>query len=610
MTEQNRRVDVRLGTLAISVQGFDDPVAPIQRIFQSVQQLLRAEPGASNVAIGLDDAIVQDLLRQLADDPDMPEESVEAVPGLVIVRKAPAPETEDTVEEPVAADQSPAAMPWMAGAQEPVEAEEALPEEPLEDQPEPGFDPEPEVEPEPLAAELDPEPLSGDPELEPLAADPEHAFDPDPALPAADPEPLAADPEPAFEPEPEPLALDPEPEFVPETDAPAEPASPLRDAASLKLGEPEVAEFIPDTAPETSETPQAEDQPREAPRIFGRYAVPTPGSDTTEPDTDAAEAPLTEQPMDAEDLPRDLASDGPIDDASPEEIPAPLDDMEAVETGSSAYEDRDPLTDEFAPSDFVASEPATEVEEARGPEEDTSDAVEAPINIFAPPPDPGAASEPAVDAEVEPAATTTYETEPELEPEPEVEADDVAARAADAPEAAPEAPINIFAPPPDPVRESEPLEPPRTDPEPEPAIAESAVTPAAETTQPASPINIFAPPEPVSSEADAPPEAQDEGAAAETSLRIETLIDRAEASSTAEVLLASAAWLTLMERQTAFTRREVMTIFDQIDGAHDNSLEARIKGYGRLVRNGQLILVEDGMFSMSEEERERFADLI
>ena len=49
-----------------------------------------------------------------------------------------------------------------------------------------------------------------------------------------------------------------------------------------------------------------------------------------------------------------------------------------------------------------------------------------------------------------------------------------------------------------------------------------------------------------------------------------------------------------------------MEIFDTIPGDHPRTLEARIKGYGRLVRGGDIRLVEDGLFAMSEEALERF----
>ncbi len=84
------------------------------------------------------------------------------------------------------------------------------------------------------------------------------------------------------------------------------------------------------------------------------------------------------------------------------------------------------------------------------------------------------------------------------------------------------------------------------------------------------------------------------------------LANRAEASSVPELLAASAAWLTLVDKRSTFGRREVMDVFDTIPGEHPRTLEARIKGYGKLVRSGALVLVDDGRFALSQEERDRY----
>ena len=47
-----------------------------------------------------------------------------------------------------------------------------------------------------------------------------------------------------------------------------------------------------------------------------------------------------------------------------------------------------------------------------------------------------------------------------------------------------------------------------------------------------------------------------------------------------------------------------------LPGEHPRTLEARIKGFGKLVRSGTLMLVEDGAFAMPPRERERFRELI
>ena len=79
-----------------------------------------------------------------------------------------------------------------------------------------------------------------------------------------------------------------------------------------------------------------------------------------------------------------------------------------------------------------------------------------------------------------------------------------------------------------------------------------------------------------------------------------------DAQTVPELLTASAAYLTIGQGRSRFTRREVMDVFDGLPGDQPRSLEARIKGFGRLVREGTLVLVEDGVFAMSQSARERF----
>jgi hypothetical protein len=88
------------------------------------------------------------------------------------------------------------------------------------------------------------------------------------------------------------------------------------------------------------------------------------------------------------------------------------------------------------------------------------------------------------------------------------------------------------------------------------------------------------------------------------------LAARANAATVPELLTVAAAWLTLVDRRSSFGRREVMEIFDQLPGDHPRTLEARIKGFGKLVRAGALVLVDDGRFALGPEERDRFRELI
>ncbi|MEM9060131.1 MAG: hypothetical protein AAGD13_06675 [Pseudomonadota bacterium] len=90
----------------------------------------------------------------------------------------------------------------------------------------------------------------------------------------------------------------------------------------------------------------------------------------------------------------------------------------------------------------------------------------------------------------------------------------------------------------------------------------------------------------------------------------DALATRAGCESVSDLLAASAAWLTLAKGKTRFSRREVMDVFETIPGDHPRTLEARIKGYGRLVRSGMLVLVDDGVFAMAQTERDRFQTIL
>ena len=75
-------------------------------------------------------------------------------------------------------------------------------------------------------------------------------------------------------------------------------------------------------------------------------------------------------------------------------------------------------------------------------------------------------------------------------------------------------------------------------------------------------------------------------------------------------IASAAAWLTLEQGKSRLTRREVMEVLEQIPSGGPRALADRIKGFGKLVRSGTLILVDDGVFAMAQNERERFQSLI
>jgi hypothetical protein len=51
-------------------------------------------------------------------------------------------------------------------------------------------------------------------------------------------------------------------------------------------------------------------------------------------------------------------------------------------------------------------------------------------------------------------------------------------------------------------------------------------------------------------------------------------------------------------------------VFETIPGDHPKTLEARIKGFGKAVRNGQLVAIGDGVFGLARTQLERFESVL
>jgi len=75
-------------------------------------------------------------------------------------------------------------------------------------------------------------------------------------------------------------------------------------------------------------------------------------------------------------------------------------------------------------------------------------------------------------------------------------------------------------------------------------------------------------------------------------------------------LMVAAAWMVLLHGQTSFSRRDVIKVFETIPGDHPKTLEARIKGFGKAVRNGQLVAIAECVFGLSRAELDRFESLL
>jgi len=88
------------------------------------------------------------------------------------------------------------------------------------------------------------------------------------------------------------------------------------------------------------------------------------------------------------------------------------------------------------------------------------------------------------------------------------------------------------------------------------------------------------------------------------------LAETAGAESVSDLMVSAAAWMVLIQGQTTFSRNQVVEVFEAMPGEHDKTLEARVKGFGKAVRNGQLVQVEDGIFGLSRTELERFQRLL
>ena len=114
------------------------------------------------------------------------------------------------------------------------------------------------------------------------------------------------------------------------------------------------------------------------------------------------------------------------------------------------------------------------------------------------------------------------------------------------------------------------------------------------------------PPAPAGDEAGSGDEAAADAAAADEGYTAASLAERAGAKTVPDLMVCAAAWMVLIQGSTQFKRRDVLDVFEKIPGDHDRSLEAQIKGFGKAVRNGHLIMVGDGVFGLSRDDLEWF----
>ncbi|MEM6946127.1 MAG: hypothetical protein AAF565_20465, partial [Pseudomonadota bacterium] len=80
-----------------------------------------------------------------------------------------------------------------------------------------------------------------------------------------------------------------------------------------------------------------------------------------------------------------------------------------------------------------------------------------------------------------------------------------------------------------------------------------------------------------------------------------------DARTPGEQILCAAAWLTFAENKPRFSRRDAFAVVDAIPGEQVRNLETRVKGFGRLVRDGAIIQLGADIFALSERELDRVA---
>ncbi|RMH45795.1 MAG: hypothetical protein D6686_16795 [Alphaproteobacteria bacterium] len=158
------------------------------------------------------------------------------------------------------------------------------------------------------------------------------------------------------------------------------------------------------------------------------------------------------------------------------------------------------------------------------------------------------------------------------------------------------------------------------DPQPEPAGADDAPPPSAGAAPDLPPLRLDRPLEapaadPEPARAAARPAAQrlsvvarrpDPAAPANSELR--EFARRMGAASLPELLEASAAYTTLVRGQPRFSRRDIMLALDEIGAEESFTQEARIKSFGRLLRKGSIVRVDDGRFALSRTTRSSYEE--
>lgn len=82
-----RRLDVCLGDFAVSIQGYDDPLAVLEEVLKLAQKAAAETPDLLNSMAGFDEATIGEVIERVARRTGVDADSFGAVPGLVLVHR-------------------------------------------------------------------------------------------------------------------------------------------------------------------------------------------------------------------------------------------------------------------------------------------------------------------------------------------------------------------------------------------------------------------------------------------------------------------------------------------------------------------------------------------
>ncbi|MEL6482597.1 MAG: hypothetical protein AAFQ75_14195, partial [Pseudomonadota bacterium] len=98
MSEGVKQVDVRLGSFACSIRGFDEPGPVLAAVLAAVRDVLEAGPAPAGAPEELDDAAAALLLEEAAAASGLPAEELEVARGLLVTARPSAVAAGDVAE--------------------------------------------------------------------------------------------------------------------------------------------------------------------------------------------------------------------------------------------------------------------------------------------------------------------------------------------------------------------------------------------------------------------------------------------------------------------------------------------------------------------------------